>query len=443
AVYNKVFLIPCLLALCFTQTFAQLPGFNWRTIDTKTNIDFFMVSFPDSQCGWALGTREVIHTDDGGETWKRQEIPSDSLWLRDCFFVNKNTGFIVGDSGLILATKDGGKQWKRQNSGAPEHYLMSLCFLNDSVGWITGQVDNGLKIGGILLHTTNGGVKWDTLSDRSDGIQYYDAKFLDENNGYVLGSIGRDNYDPMILYKTSDGGKNLTMVNKYYSPLNGYIVLISRDTLWTYGMGFVRSFDGGKTLDGTKFQVPDTSRYFLRFMSMAAFSGKTGFMTLVSLHTPTNVNYYLEYSDDYAETWRVVSIPSGFEPIALCRTGRYLFVAGNKGLIITDAPVYSIVENNQHPPVSFTLMKNYPNPFNPSTTISYDLPEAGHVSLKLYSMLGSEIATLVNQEQASGRHTLQFDASEYNLSSGLYLVRISAGDGSRAYSQTIKLSLIK
>ena len=88
----------------------------------------------------------------------------------------------------------------------------------------------------------------------------------------------------------------------------------------------------------------------------------------------------------------------------------------------------NIIELADIKPIAFILMQNYPNPFNPSTIISYQLPERSNVSLKLFDILGNEIATLVNEEKDAGAHDLELDISDYKLTSGVYLFRIQAGN---------------
>lgn len=88
-------------------------------------------------------------------------------------------------------------------------------------------------------------------------------------------------------------------------------------------------------------------------------------------------------------------------------------------------------------PEKFELKQNYPNPFNPSTKIEYSLPEAGFVSMKVYDILGKEVAALVNEEKKAGRYTVNFNGSE--STSGIYFTRVISG----TYSSLIKMILIK
>ena len=88
-------------------------------------------------------------------------------------------------------------------------------------------------------------------------------------------------------------------------------------------------------------------------------------------------------------------------------------------------------------PTEFDVQQNFPNPFNPSTTISFSIPEMNNVSVKIYNMLGQEVFTLVNEQLGAGRYNYNFDAS--NLSSGNYIYRVTAGKN----VETRKMILVK
>ena len=88
-------------------------------------------------------------------------------------------------------------------------------------------------------------------------------------------------------------------------------------------------------------------------------------------------------------------------------------------------------------PIDYSLSQNYPNPFNPSTTISYSIPNDGNVTLKVYDVLGNEVASLVDEQKQSGSFDVNFNASA--LSSGVYYYQIKAGE----FTSTKKLVLMK
>ncbi len=97
----------------------------------------------------------------------------------------------------------------------------------------------------------------------------------------------------------------------------------------------------------------------------------------------------------------------------------------------------NIIEVDLTVPSEFVLYQNYPNPFNPSTNINFQLAEKSFVTLKVYDMLGKEVAVLVNETRDAGNHIINFDASQF--SSGLYLYTITAGN----FSSSKKMLLMK
>ncbi|MGB2868835.1 MAG: T9SS type A sorting domain-containing protein [Bacteroidota bacterium] len=93
-------------------------------------------------------------------------------------------------------------------------------------------------------------------------------------------------------------------------------------------------------------------------------------------------------------------------------------------------------------PTTFECFQNYPNPFNPVTTIQYQLPVNGNVSLKVYDILGQEVANLVNGQKEPGIYAVQWDASR--LPSGTYLLHLLvAGENGKEFTKVLKMALMK
>jgi len=88
--------------------------------------------------------------------------------------------------------------------------------------------------------------------------------------------------------------------------------------------------------------------------------------------------------------------------------------------------VVDVSDDNLGLPTKFKLFNNYPNPFNPATTIKYDIPKSTFVTLKVYNITGQLIGTLVNEQKSAGRYSVSWNAE--NTSSGVYFYRITAGN---------------
>jgi hypothetical protein len=107
-------------------------------------------------------------------------------------------------------------------------------------------------------------------------------------------------------------------------------------------------------------------------------------------------------------------------------------ISSPDGIMMTKQFIFSYTG-----PKEFKLEQNFPNPFNPTTTIQYQLPQDAKVTLKVYDILGSEVATLVNEEQEAGYKEVKFNGS--NIASGMYVYRLHSGN----YVSTKKMMVVK
>jgi len=143
---------------------------------------------------------------------------------------------------------------------------------------------------------------------------------------------------------------------------------------------------------------------------------------------------WVEYSIDLEshvgnEIDQIIIIPAGDNSAATYVDNIY-FSDSSELTVSTDKEIYRVE--------SFSLNQNYPNPFNPSTTISFTLRNAVNVTLRIYNVIGQEVATLINGNTMNmGTHTISFNAS--SLSSGMYLYRLEAG----SFTSTKTMMLIK
>jgi hypothetical protein len=122
-----------------------------------------------------------------------------------------------------------------------------------------------------------------------------------------------------------------------------------------------------------------------------------------------------------------------------CKSGRVYIFNG-------DTSVHGITSLNDlnFIPTNFKLYDPYPNPFNPNTVISYQLLVTGSVRITVYDMLGKEVGILLDEEKPSGKHQIEFNASEFNLSSGVYFINLRITEGGKTlYTESKKVTLLK
>ena len=142
-------------------------GLTWTTdYHSVTDQLLYGLDFIDDNFGWAVGTGgEIIHTEDGGKNWGKQNSNA-TEWLRNVEFWDTEIGWIVGFEGITLRTTNGGIQWDRYNVNS-DYYLEESCFINPRVGWIAGWSWNADS--GVVLKTINGGLNWINLTPPNIG----------------------------------------------------------------------------------------------------------------------------------------------------------------------------------------------------------------------------------------------------------------------------------
>ena len=189
------------------------------------------------------------------------------------------------------------------------------------------------------------------------------------------------------------------------------------DSTAYFGGWFMYSDDGGDNWTAPEKFTPDTPLLDYRYPSIVPVSP-------VNPMDEDVVNVHIVMQVDSIPGSTVNAAP----PMPVGVTARYYHFA-------TDIVILSneddIIVNN------FNLEQNYPNPFNPSTTINYSLAERSAVTLKVYDVLGNEVANLVNTTQEAGKHNVTFDAA--NLASGLYIYTLNTGN----FTSSKKMMLLK
>jgi hypothetical protein len=147
-------------------------------------------------------------------------------------------------------------------------------------------------------------------------------------------------------------------------------------------------------------------------------------------------------STDNGTTWAPLNLSGSTDPIPTDNVNS-LAVSGSTLLALGGGPPTLFVSTNAGNTWIRTMSglpvsnASYPNPFNPSTTITYQLPATSNVNLKVFDMLGREVATLVNERQNAGQYQVRFDATR--LASGMYFYRLQAG----SFIETKKMMLVK
>ena len=323
-----------------------------------------------------------------GSTWTLSDTNIKNFNV-SCLTASGNTIFAGDKNGNgVLRSTDNGVTWNAANSGLTNKFIFSLAVSTGNSG--TAYIFAGTQNGGVFRSTDNG-LSWSLPgSDLSD----------------------------RIVFSLAVDGKNL------FAGTNGGIYL--------------------STDNGGSWNISGPSNIFV---SSIALNGTNIFVSYIR----TAVTYGgVLLSTDEGKSWTSVNTGlTNTDVSSLAVNDTYIY-AGTSGSGIWRRPLSDFLTNvsvsNKKIPVSFALYQNYPNPFNPSTTIKYQIPKPGLVQLKVYDILGREVAALVNEYQTAGVHSIQFSSDNKlqttnykQLSSGIYFYRLKAG----GFAETKKLLLLK
>jgi hypothetical protein len=329
----------------------------------------------------------VILSADGGDTWEDHNISgvTENLFGLDFFFLGGNEPGVVvcGQTGIISVSTDAGLSWTTTNTITTEN-LNSIIAVQKTLFIAVGD-------GGTIIKTYDQGQTWE---DHTVG----GAKFNKIFDGGKVQAYG-------YLWAAGDGGR-------IYATTN-------------YGISwFPQSSGVTDNLNDIQF----------RSQNEGMVVGDNGVVRYTSNGGTTwqEDSYFSGLTDGDIESVATVDFNAG---IALVKNSTSDGGASTKMFIVSSDPL--AVDDNEKSATYYSLKQNYPNPFNPTTKINYSVPEYGLVTIKVYDLLGKEIATLINEEKNAGNYEINFNG--IGLPSGIYFYKLSAGN----FSETKKLVLMK
>lgn len=412
-------------------------GANWTSSDVLLT-EAFSLYFTSSTTGYVAASGGVLKTTNGGVNWTIYSPPGGGLLL-SVNFINQQTGWLCGTSGKIYVTTNAGGNWVSQSSSVPSEDL-NYIFFSGPNGWACGS--NGTIIststGGFTLPLRPGNLTASAVSasqvnlnwiDSSSNEQYFKIERSTNGSSWVL----IDSVNPNVTSYQNTGLEPGTtyFYRVYASAWFGNSLPTSSVSALTFpsSPGLFTPVNNSTGLSLTPqlswLPVQSAVTYRLQVSTDSLFNTliiNDSTLTQLTYNVPSGIlNNGVKYH------WRVraknISGSGAYSPAWNFTTG-----------------LVGVSQNGVDIPKVYKLYNNYPNPFNPSTKIRFDLPletKGSIVKLVIYNLLGEHVSELVNSQMQPGSYEVDFDGS--SLSSGVYLYKLTAGN----YSDIKKMMLIK
>ena len=372
----------------------------------------------------------------------------------------------AGTSGQgVYFSKNNGSDWSSINSGLTDPYVFYITTIGSSIYTATrAGIYLSTNEGGNWTRLDNGGLLNNVTSivliDPYIYVSCYGGSFgifLNKNNeqNWVAHNIGltNKNVNSLLLvgndvFAGTDGGgvfKSSVGINAWSNVSAGLSNSVDVDFL---------SLSNSNLLAGTTQGMYKSEDNGLNWVQInSGLTNNSGQLVIVTGIAVYKSNIFIStwgdgifLSSDSGQSWSKINTGLSnlyISSLAVSNSTIYIGVARetNVGSIVYKRPVSEVITNVEKDistiPLVYLLNQNCPNPFNPTTNISYSIPQSANVTLKVYDLLGREVVELVNGEKNPGRYEVRFDGS--NLTSGVYFYRLTAG----SFSQTKKLMLIK
>ena len=374
----------------------------WFQLQSGTNLSLTSVYFIDLNTGWVCGSSGVIRkTTDGGLSW----IPLNSATTYTLYsirFINSSTGWVVGAGGTLKYTTNGGTNWLTRSSGTV-YPLYSIQFINQSTAWIGGY-------GGRIMQTTNSGTNW-SVQTTPVFTDIFSLFFLSPQRGWSVGYVG-------TIIKTTNGGANWSNLSIGNTTFNAVHFL---DTLrgWIIGSGGAIRFTTNGGNSWITQSASTTANFYALYFTPTGNPGWIGGSSGV-----------IKYSTNLGTSW--ITQPSTTtgqieEFFFINNTTGWAACSGGIILKTYTGGVITGVSTNENFPAMYLLEQNYPNPFNPITKIKFDIPplkgaRGMTARLMVYDILGREITALVNKQLKPGKYEVEWNGS--NCPSGVYFYKL-------------------